>query len=97
MTEVQTGPGGTTTDRENAYPSDVGDAEWEFLASFLTLMTEDAPQRKHPMRDLLNAIRHVVRGGIPWRQLPQRLPALERRLSAGPAVAAERRLRADRP
>ena len=56
MTEPQTGPGGTTTERENAYPSDVGDAEWEFLAPFLTLMTEDAPQRKYPMRDLFNAI-----------------------------------------
>ena len=69
----QTGAGETTTDRQNAYPSDVGDAEWEFLAPFLPLMTEDAPQRKHPMRDLsngvrFNAIRYVVRGGIPRRR-----------------------------
>ena len=74
MTEPQTGPGGTTTERENAYPSDVGDAEWEFLAPFLTLMTEDAPQRKYPMRDLFNAIRYVVRGGIPWRMMPKDFP-----------------------
>ena len=74
MTEPRTGPGGTTTDRENAYPSDVGDAEWEFLAPFLTLMVEDAPQRKYPMRDLFNAIRYVVRGGIPWRMMPKDFP-----------------------
>ena len=66
---TQTGPGGTTTERENAYPPpDVGDAERKFLAPFSTLMTGDAPQRKHSMRELSDGIRHVVRhvvqGGI---------------------------------
>ena len=28
-----------------AYPSDVADEEWEFVAPYLTLMKEDAPQR----------------------------------------------------
>ncbi len=30
-----------------AYPSDVTDDEWAFVAPYLTLMTEDAPQRTH--------------------------------------------------
>ena len=74
MTESQTGLGGATTDRADAYPSEVSDAEWEFLAPFLTLMSEDAPQRKYPMRDLFNAVRYVVRTGCPWRYLPHDFP-----------------------
>ena len=29
-----------------AHPSDVGDDEWAFVAPYLTLMREDAPQRE---------------------------------------------------
>ena len=32
-----------------ACPSDVSDEEWAFVAPYPTLMTEDAPQRKHPL------------------------------------------------
>ena len=39
-----------------SYPSDVSDAEWEFLAPFLALMREDAPQREYPLRTLFNAM-----------------------------------------
>jgi transposase len=56
------------------YPSDVSDAEWEFLLPYLTLMREDAPQREHSLRDLFNAIRYVVRTGCQWRFLPHDLP-----------------------
>jgi transposase len=62
---------GTT---RKSYPSDVSDAEWEFLVPFLTLMREDAPQRDYPMRDLFNAIRYVVRTGCQWRYLPHDFP-----------------------
>ena len=34
------------------YPSDATDAEWEFLLPYLTLMRQDAPQRRYPPRDL---------------------------------------------
>jgi transposase len=57
-----------------SYPSDVSDAEWEFLVPFLTLMREDAPQREHSMRDLFNAMRYVVKTGCQWRFLPHDLP-----------------------
>ena len=57
-----------------SYPSDVSDAEWEFLVPYLTLMREDAPQREHPLRDLFNAVRYVVKTGCPWRFLPHDLP-----------------------
>src|SRR5262249_438841 len=57
-----------------SYPSDVSDAEWEFLLPYLSLMREDAPQREYPLRDLFNAIRYVVRTGCQWRFLPHHLP-----------------------
>lgn len=57
-----------------AYPSDVSDAEWEFLLPYLTLMREDAPQRDHALRDLFDALRYVVKTGCQWRFLPHDLP-----------------------
>jgi transposase len=56
------------------YPSDVSDAEWEFLLPYVTLMREDAPQREHSLRDLFNAVRYVVKTGCQWRFLPHDLP-----------------------
>ena len=57
-----------------SYPSDVTDAEWEFLLPYLSLMREDAPQRAYPLRDLFNAMRYVVKTGCQWRYLPHDLP-----------------------
>ena len=56
------------------YPSDVSDAEWEFLAPYLTLMREDAPQREYPLRDVFDALRYVVKTGCQWDFLPHDLP-----------------------
>src|SRR5215470_4581471 len=57
-----------------SYPSDVSDAEWEFLLPYLTLMRPDAPQRSNDMREVFNAIRYVIRTGCQWRMLPHDLP-----------------------
>jgi transposase len=57
-----------------AYPTDVSDEEWAFAASYLTLMNEDVPQRKYPLRELFNGLRYVARGGISWRMIPNDLP-----------------------
>ena len=57
-----------------SYPSDVSDAEWEFLLPYLTLMREDAPQRAHDMREVFNAIRYIVKSGCQWRMLPHDFP-----------------------
>jgi transposase len=56
------------------YPSDVTDDEWDFVAPYLTLMSEDAPQREHDLREVFNAMRWIVRTGSPWRYLPNDLP-----------------------
>jgi transposase len=56
------------------YPTDVSDEEWAFVAPYLTLMTPDAPQRLHDLREVFNALRWMVRAGAPWRYLPGDLP-----------------------
>jgi transposase len=56
------------------YPSDVSDEEWAFVAPYLTLMREDAPQREHALREVFNGLRWIVRAGAPWRMLPTNLP-----------------------
>jgi transposase len=52
----------------------VNDEEWAFVAPYLTLMPVDATQCTHDLREVFNALRYVVRGGIPWRMLPNDLP-----------------------
>ncbi|HZC83126.1 MAG TPA: IS5 family transposase [Rubrobacter sp.] len=60
-----------------AYPSDVSDEEWALVAPYLTLMTEDAPQRTHPLREVFNGLRWLVRAGASWRMMPHDLPPWE--------------------
>lgn len=60
--------------QRKAYPSDLSDEEWAFCAPYLTLMREDAAQRKYPLRVLFNGLRYMVRAGCPWRMLPHDLP-----------------------
>jgi transposase len=60
--------------RSRPYPSDVTDEEWALVAPYLTLMTEDAPQRTHSLREVFNGLRWMVRAGAPWRMLPRDLP-----------------------
>ena len=57
-----------------SYSSDVSDDEWAFVASYLTLMKEDAPQREHSLREVFNGLRYVVRTGMQWRMMPHDLP-----------------------
>jgi transposase len=59
------------------YPSDVSDEEWTFVAPYLALVREDAPQREYDLREVLNGLRWVVRTGSPWRYMPHDLPPWE--------------------
>jgi len=60
-----------------AYPSDVSDDEWAFVAPYLTLMREDAPQREYSLREVFNGLRYIVRSGATWRMMPNDLPPWE--------------------
>ena len=57
-----------------SYPSDVSDQEWAFVAPYLALLREDAPQREHALREVLNGLRWIVRTGSQWRYMPHDLP-----------------------
>ncbi len=57
-----------------SYPSDVSDAEWQFVVPYLCLLPEDAGQRVHNLRDIFDALRWMVRSGSPWRYLPKDFP-----------------------
>jgi transposase len=61
------------TDRPR-YPSDVSDDEWAFVAPYLTLITEAAPQRHHDLREVFNGLRYIVKTGGQWRWMPHDLP-----------------------
>jgi transposase len=56
------------------YPTDVSDEEWALVAPYLTLMTSEAPQRTHDLREVFNALRWLVRTGAHWRMMPHDLP-----------------------
>jgi transposase len=56
------------------YPSDVSDDEWAFAAPYLTLMSEAAPQRDYPLREVFNGLRWIIRTGAPWRMMAHDLP-----------------------
>jgi transposase len=59
------------------YPSDITDEEWAFVAPYLTLMTEAAPQRVYSLREVFNGLRWIIRAGAPWRFMPSDLPPWE--------------------
>lgn len=64
----------TETGERHPYPSDVSDEEWALVAPYLTLMSEEAPQREHPLREVFNGLRWIVRTGAQWRLMPHDLP-----------------------
>lgn len=59
------------------YPSDVSDEGWLFVVPYLCLLPEDCGQRKHPLREVFNGLRYLVRAGCPWRLIPHDLPPWE--------------------
>src|SRR5215207_9043185 len=59
------------------YPTDVSDDERAFVAPALSLMTPDAPQRRHALREVDHARRWIVQTGAPGRSVPGDLPPWE--------------------
>jgi transposase len=60
-----------------AYPRDVSDDEWVFVAPYLTLMTAEAPQRSYNLCAVFNGLCWMARAGAPWRLRPNDLPPWE--------------------
>lgn len=56
------------------FPSDLTDAEWAVLAPLLPQPSPVGRPPAWPMREILDAIFYVLRGGVPWRLLPPCFP-----------------------
>jgi transposase len=56
------------------YPSELTGAEWAILEPLLPPPANTGRKRGWPMREIVNAIFFVLRGGCPWRMLPEHFP-----------------------
>jgi transposase len=52
----------------------VSDDDWALAVPCLALLPEEAGQRQHSLREVFDALRHLVRSGAPRRLLPNDLP-----------------------
>src|SRR5215211_2363909 len=52
------------------YPTDLSDAEWTRLRSYLPTPKAEGRPRTHSLRDVLDAIFYVLKSGCHWRLCP---------------------------
>lgn len=58
----------------HAYPSDVTDAEWVILEPLVPPVKAGGRPARHHRREIMDAIRYVLRTGCAWRFLPHDFP-----------------------
>jgi putative transposase len=56
------------------YATDLTDTEYAYLAPYLPAPAPIGRPRLHPLREIVDAIRYVVRTGCQWRLLPHEFP-----------------------
>ena len=56
------------------YPSDLTDEEWEQIAPLLPKPAKRGRKPEVDLREVMNAIRYMVRSGCGWRMLPMHFP-----------------------
>lgn len=73
------GNAGDRPDREPCYPSDMSDAEWAAVRDAMPvpawLEGRGGQPEGYCHRQLLDALRYLVAGGISWRAMPADFPA----------------------
>lgn len=57
-----------------AYPTDLTDAEWRVVSPLIPPAKPGGRPRSSDPRDILNAIRYLLRSGGAWRLLPHEFP-----------------------
>ena len=57
-----------------SYPSDLTDKQWALVEPMIPLAEPGGRDREVDMREVLNGILYLVRGGVSWRMLPHDLP-----------------------
>ena len=60
--------------RRLAYTTDLTDEEWQILAPLLPPEKSGGRPRKYPLREVINGIQYILRGGCAWRLMPHDLP-----------------------
>jgi putative transposase len=60
--------------RRLTYTTDLTDEEWQILAPLLPPEKSGGRPRKYPIREVLNGIQDILRGGGAWRLMPHDLP-----------------------
>jgi putative transposase len=60
--------------KRKPYSSDVTDAQWELIESFIPAVSAEARVPTIERREIVNAILYVLRTGCSWRQMPHDLP-----------------------
>ncbi len=58
------------TRKTKRYPSDLTDAEWERIAPLMPEPGRRGRPREVEFREVVNAVRYLVRSGCGWRMLP---------------------------
>lgn len=56
------------------YETDLTDREWNLIAPMMPAAAKTGRPRGWPLREIMNAIFYVMRGGIGWRLLPSDFP-----------------------
>jgi putative transposase len=56
------------------YPTDLSDAEWNYLEPHLPAPTGHGRPRIHDLREILNAVFYLLKSGCQWRLLPHDFP-----------------------
>src|SRR5438128_1461110 len=60
--------------KKKRYPSDLSDGEWKHIKWLLPKAKPGGRRRTTNLREVLNAIFYLVRGGIGWDMLPTDFP-----------------------
>ncbi|MGI0016096.1 MAG: IS5 family transposase [Nitrososphaera sp.] len=56
------------------YPSDLTDDEWDYIRDMIPEAKPGGRPRKLNMREVVNGLFYLVKGGIQWRMLPKDFP-----------------------
>jgi putative transposase len=56
------------------YPTDLSDAEWNYIEPHLPAPKGLGRPRTHDLREILNAIFYLLKSGCQWRLLPHDFP-----------------------
>ena len=56
------------------YPSDLSDEEWQLICHHFEPKDRRGSGHKYPKKLMVDAILYVIKGGIPWRLMPNDFP-----------------------